>query len=139
LNRVQDVSETANGETEDESSLGSGCEHVERRFEKLVAELEEKEGGSDGPNFAAKSVSGSCWLNECTLTWFTRQLSIQLDLYLAYLRTAFNCCYYCAARADFPEELQRRCLKHTRPNVIVPASEPLSGKFLPFPPVLSPI
>ncbi|KAF8709348.1 hypothetical protein RHS03_02885, partial [Rhizoctonia solani] len=110
LNRVQDVSETANGEAEDESSLGSGCEHVERRFEKLVAELEEKEGGSDGPNFAAKS------------------LSIQLDLYLAYLRTAFNCCYYCAARADFPEELQRRCLKHTRPNVIVPASEPLSDE-----------
>ncbi|KAF8759618.1 hypothetical protein RHS01_01713 [Rhizoctonia solani] len=110
LNRVQDVSETANGEAEDESSLGSGCEHVERRFEKLVAEMEEKEGGSDGPNFAAKS------------------LSIQLDLYLAYLRTAFNCCYYCAARADFPEELQRRCLKHTRPNVIVPASEPLSDE-----------
>ncbi|CAE6422176.1 unnamed protein product, partial [Rhizoctonia solani] len=108
LNRVQDVSETANGETDDESSLGSGCEHVERRFEKLVAELEEKEGGSDGPNFAAKS------------------LGVQLDLYLAYLRTAFNCCYYCAARADFPEELQRRCLKHTRPNVIVPASDPLS-------------
>ncbi|CAE6454792.1 unnamed protein product [Rhizoctonia solani] len=110
LNRVQDVSETANGEPEDESSLGSGCEHVERRFEKLVAELEEKEGGSDGPNFAAKS------------------LGIQLDLYLAYLRTAFNCCYYCAARADFPEELQRRCLKHTRPNVIVPASDPLSDE-----------
>lgn len=56
LNRVQDVAETANGETEDESSLGSGCEHVERRFEKLVAELEEKEGGAEGPNFAAKSV-----------------------------------------------------------------------------------
>ncbi|KEP52913.1 RNA recognition motif protein [Rhizoctonia solani 123E] len=110
LNRVQDVSETANGETDDESSLGSGCEHVERRFEKLVAELEEKEGGSDGPNFAAKS------------------LGVQLDLYLAYLRTAFNCCYYCAARADFPEELQRRCLKHTRPNVIVPASDPLSDE-----------
>ncbi|KAG8715023.1 hypothetical protein FRC11_006078 [Ceratobasidium sp. 423] len=110
LNRVQDVSESASGEAEDESSLGSGCEHVERRFEKLVAELEEKEGGSDGPNFAAKS------------------LGIQLDLYLAYLRTAFNCCYYCAARADFPEELQRRCLKHTRPNVIVPASDPLSDE-----------
>ncbi|KDN51189.1 hypothetical protein RSAG8_00818, partial [Rhizoctonia solani AG-8 WAC10335] len=110
LNRVQDVSDAANGETEDESSLGSGCEHVERRFEKLVAELEEKEGGSDGPNFTAKS------------------LGIQLDLYLAYLRTAFNCCYYCAARADFPEELQRRCLKHSRPSVIVSASDPLSDE-----------
>lgn len=110
LNRVQDVAETANGEAEDESSLGSGCEHVERRFEKLVAELEEKEGGTEGPHFVAKS------------------LSIQLDLYLAYLRTAFNCCYYCAARADFPEELQRRCLKHSRPNLIVPASEALSDE-----------
>ncbi|KAG9081208.1 hypothetical protein FRC07_014587, partial [Ceratobasidium sp. 392] len=109
LNRVQDVAESANGET-DESSLGSGCEHIERRYEKLVAELEEKEGGTDGPNFAAKS----------------------LDLYLGYLRTAFNCCYYCAARADFPEELQRRCLKHSRPNLIVPASDPLSGKDLAF-------
>ncbi|KAG8720292.1 hypothetical protein FRC08_000652 [Ceratobasidium sp. 394] len=109
LNRVQDVTESVNGET-DESSLGSGCEHVERRYEKLVAELEEKEGGTDGPNFAAKS------------------LSIQLDLYLGYLRTVFNCCYYCAARADFPEELQRRCLKHSRPNSIVPASDPLSDE-----------
>jgi hypothetical protein len=61
-------------------------------------------------------------------------LGIQLDLYLAYLRTAFNCCYYCAARADFPEELQRRCLKHTRPSILVPASDPLSGKT-----VLSPV
>lgn len=56
MNRVQDVAESANGEAEDESSLGSGCEHVERRYEKLLAELEEKEGGTDGSNFAAKSV-----------------------------------------------------------------------------------
>ena len=37
-----------------------------------------------------------------------------LDLYLAYLRTAFHCCYYCAAVADHNEELLRKCIKHGR-------------------------
>lgn len=39
---------------------------------------------------------------------------MSLDLYLAYLRTAFHTCYYCAVVADHLEELQRKCLKHVR-------------------------
>ncbi|KAG0145097.1 hypothetical protein CROQUDRAFT_671995 [Cronartium quercuum f. sp. fusiforme G11] len=37
-----------------------------------------------------------------------------LDLYLYYLRTVFNACYYCACVCDFQEELLRRCAKHVR-------------------------
>lgn len=39
---------------------------------------------------------------------------IALDLYLAYLRAAFNTCYYCAVVTDHVEELQRKCVKHMR-------------------------
>jgi hypothetical protein len=39
---------------------------------------------------------------------------VALDLYLAYLRTAFNTCYYCAVVTDHVEELQRKCVKHVR-------------------------
>ena len=37
-----------------------------------------------------------------------------MDLYLAYLRAAFNTCYYCAVIADHLEELQRKCIRHMR-------------------------
>jgi len=37
-----------------------------------------------------------------------------LDLYIYYLRTAFNCCYYCVCVCDFQEQLCRRCPKHVR-------------------------
>lgn len=42
------------------------------------------------------------------------QTVIALDLYLAYLRGAFNTCYYCAVVTDHLEELQRKCIKHIR-------------------------
>jgi hypothetical protein len=42
------------------------------------------------------------------------QTVISLDLYLAYLRAAFNACYYCSIVTDHLEELQRKCLKHVR-------------------------
>ena len=42
------------------------------------------------------------------------QTVIALDLYLAYLRAAFNTCYYCAVVTDHVEELQRKCVKHMR-------------------------
>jgi hypothetical protein len=42
------------------------------------------------------------------------QTQITLDLYLAYLRSAFHSCYYCALVTDHVEELQRKCIKHMR-------------------------
>ena len=39
---------------------------------------------------------------------------VALDLYIAYLRAAFNTCYYCAVVTDHVEELQRKCVKHVR-------------------------
>jgi hypothetical protein len=41
-------------------------------------------------------------------------MKYQLDLHLECLRQAFNTCYYCAAVFDYPEELERRCVKHVR-------------------------
>ena len=35
-------------------------------------------------------------------------------MWLAYLRGAFNTCYYCACVTDHVEELQRKCIKHVR-------------------------
>ena len=35
-------------------------------------------------------------------------------MYLAYLREAFHCCYYCVVVADHAEELIRKCIKHER-------------------------
>lgn len=37
-----------------------------------------------------------------------------MDMYLAYLRAAYNTCYYCSVVTDHVEELQRKCLKHAR-------------------------
>ncbi|KIJ26976.1 hypothetical protein M422DRAFT_55259 [Sphaerobolus stellatus SS14] len=48
--------------------------------------------------------------------------TIALDLYLEYLRAAYNTCYYCVSVCDHAEELQRKCPKHTR--------KPLSEAFL---------
>ena len=42
------------------------------------------------------------------------QVVVSLDMYLEYLRAAFNTCYYCAVVTDHVEELQRKCLKHER-------------------------
>lgn len=39
---------------------------------------------------------------------------VALDLYLAYLRSAFNTCYYCTVVTDHVEELVRKCVKHMR-------------------------
>ena len=42
------------------------------------------------------------------------QDAIALDLYISYLRAAFNTCFYCAVVTDHVEELQRKCVKHVR-------------------------
>ena len=43
-----------------------------------------------------------------------RQAIVTLDLYIEYLRAAFNTCFYCCVITDHLEELQRKCLKHIR-------------------------
>ncbi|KAF8338984.1 uncharacterized protein EI90DRAFT_3039954 [Cantharellus anzutake] len=75
-----------------------GTEALNKRLEKLLSDLNEKhkdEGSSEGTLRVKKNM-------------------IELDLYLAYLRMAFNCCYYCSAITDHEEELQRQCIKHIR-------------------------
>ena len=47
-----------------------------------------------------------------------------LDLYLAYLRAAFNTCYYCSVTTDHVEELQRKCIQHIRKPMPKPVAAP---------------
>lgn len=74
--------------------VSRGTKAVEERIEKLVCEvLDTDEDGN--PDYAKK-------------------VALSLDIYLAYLREAFHCCYYCVVVADHAEELIRKCIKHER-------------------------
>jgi outer membrane protein assembly factor BamE (lipoprotein component of BamABCDE complex) len=53
---------------------------------------------------------------------------VALDLYLAYLRAAFNTCYYCSVTTDHVEELQRKCIQHIRKPLPKPAAVPEEQK-----------
>lgn len=119
-----------------------GSEAVEQRIEKLISELKEN-GVADvmsEKEFEAKKVKFhplSVFACPATLpTPFTCLSSLQyaplardrptdvalslgqdaiaLDLYISYLRAAFNTCFYCAVVTDHVEELQRKCVKHVR-------------------------
>ncbi|KAI1789040.1 hypothetical protein LXA43DRAFT_1023033 [Ganoderma leucocontextum] len=109
-----DASADANGENEvpnEDAPMGDaadaeddpepremGSEAVERHIEKVMADLQEQ-GAVDTSDEKALEA---------------KRTVIALDLYLAYLRAAFNTCYYCAVITDHVEELQRKCVKHLR-------------------------
>ncbi|KAG8855881.1 hypothetical protein FRB96_006703 [Tulasnella sp. 330] len=84
------------GEAEMSEERDRGTIAVEARATELVGLLEIKLEGVDEEKAE------------------TKKNSITLDLYLAYLRYAFHCCYYCAAVASYDEELLRKCIKHVR-------------------------
>ncbi|KAI0663173.1 hypothetical protein C8Q70DRAFT_908268 [Cubamyces menziesii] len=85
-------------DSEDPEPREMGSEAVERRIEKVLADLQEQ-GLIDTSDEKALEA---------------KRTVIALDLYLAYLRAAFNTCYYCAVVTDHVEELQRKCVKHLR-------------------------
>ncbi|KAJ2918266.1 hypothetical protein MD484_g2187, partial [Candolleomyces efflorescens] len=76
----------------------NGSEAVERRIEKVMSELREQ---------GLVDVNNEKEYEE-------RKTVVALDLYLAYLRAAFNTCYYCSVTTDHVEELQRKCIQHIR-------------------------
>ncbi|KAI0677002.1 hypothetical protein C8Q78DRAFT_960315 [Trametes maxima] len=88
----------ASADPEDPEPREMGSEAVERRIEKVLADLQEQ-GAVDTSDEKALEA---------------KRTVIALDLYLAYLRAAFNTCYYCAVVTDHVEELQRKCVKHLR-------------------------
>ncbi|KAH8829755.1 hypothetical protein DL96DRAFT_1590281 [Flagelloscypha sp. PMI_526] len=57
-----------------------------------------------------------------------KKTMIELDLYIAYLRVAFNTCYYCVVVTDHLEELQRKCIKHQRKPLSAPMLEELKAE-----------
>ncbi|KAJ7367833.1 hypothetical protein DFH08DRAFT_829518 [Mycena albidolilacea] len=85
-------------EEEEPEPRERGCDAVERRVEKIMADLRAQElvDVNDDKAYEMKKTM------------------VSLDLYLAYLRAAFHTCYYCAIVTDHLEELQRKCLKHER-------------------------
>ncbi|KII96062.1 hypothetical protein PLICRDRAFT_694151 [Plicaturopsis crispa FD-325 SS-3] len=85
-------------EEDDPEPSERGSVAVERRIEKIMADLVEQ---------GLVDVNDDKALN-------AKKTVVSLDLYLAYLRAAFHTCYYCAIVTDHLEELQRKCLKHVR-------------------------
>lgn len=57
-----------------------------------------------------------------------KHVALSLDTYLAYLREAFHCCYYCGVVADHAEELVRKCIKHERQEASSSNSQENHGK-----------
>ncbi|KZT35530.1 hypothetical protein SISSUDRAFT_1025265 [Sistotremastrum suecicum HHB10207 ss-3] len=90
----------------------TGSEAIERRVEKIVSELQEHQT-------PAELDSG--------VGFDTKKAAIALDLYVAYVRSAFNACYYCAAITDHVEELQRKCVKHVRKPLSEKAVEEIAA------------
>lgn len=112
-----DVSMTnVDGESQDDAEPQErGSDAVERRIEKIMADLREQNvlDFSDEKAVEARRVrvrSFESGLGSLKIA----QTVVALDLYLAYLRTAFNTCYYCAVVTDHVEELQRKCVRHVR-------------------------
>lgn len=83
---------------DEDAPKSRGSEAVERRIEKVISELKES-GTVDA--MSEKEFEA-------------RKDAIALDLYISYLRAAFNTCFYCAVITDHVEELQRKCVKHVR-------------------------
>ncbi|KAG5640931.1 hypothetical protein DXG03_006609, partial [Asterophora parasitica] len=86
-------------ETEEEPEpKENGSEAVERRIEKVLSDMRNlgQIDENDGRVYEEKKAV------------------VSLDLYIAYLRAAFNTCYYCSVVTDHLEELQRKCLSHAR-------------------------
>ncbi|GBE79351.1 hypothetical protein BKA93DRAFT_812571 [Sparassis latifolia] len=92
------MSDAAAVEEEDPEPRERGSDAVERRIEKIMADIRDQGlvDASDEKGLEAKKTV------------------VSLDLYLAYLRAAFHTCYYCAVVTDHQEELQRKCVKHMR-------------------------
>ncbi|KAG8829040.1 hypothetical protein FRC17_007179 [Serendipita sp. 399] len=91
---------TSEGTGENDGAMTEDIDHargtkaVEERIDKIASEtIDTDENGK--PDYAKK-------------------VALSLDLYLAYLREAFHCCYYCVAVTDHQEELARKCIKHER-------------------------
>ncbi|EJU06075.1 hypothetical protein DACRYDRAFT_19390 [Dacryopinax primogenitus] len=85
-----------------------GIEQVEKRFEILVQQLRDK----------AHEKAGDGEIDQEELE--NAELRLELDLWLNYLRGAFNTCYYCALVCDYVEALQRKCVKHIRMPYVKP-------------------
>ncbi|KAJ7667573.1 hypothetical protein DFH06DRAFT_1280528 [Mycena polygramma] len=74
-------------EEEEPEPRERGCEAVERRIEKVMADLRQQELVDVNDDKAYES----------------KKTMVSLDLYIAYLRAAFHTCYYCSIR---------KCLRH---------------------------
>ncbi|KAL0949782.1 hypothetical protein HGRIS_009821 [Hohenbuehelia grisea] len=94
-------------EEEDPEPKEKGSDAVERRVEKIMADLREQ-GLVDPDDEKAYEA---------------KRTVVALDLYIAYLRATYHTCYYCALVTDHLEELQRKCVKHERKSLPKTAPE----------------
>jgi hypothetical protein len=107
-------------EDEEPEPKEQGSDAVERRIEKIMANLREQGfiDVNDDKAYEEKKVCSWCsdfyLVRSLSFSFFLAKVVVSLDLYLTYLRAAFHTCYYCAVVTDHLEELQRKCLKHAR-------------------------
>ena len=99
-----------------ERELGDvrGSEAIEQRFDAGREADSSSEGLAALVRFFLLLGLGSSEQEKADGDALRQQNKNTLDLYLSYLRTAFNTCYYCTATHNFPEELERRCPRHLR-------------------------
>ncbi|KAF5393854.1 hypothetical protein D9757_000439 [Collybiopsis confluens] len=86
------------GEEDEEEPPERGSDAVDRRIEKILADMRDQGLVDPGDEEAYEA----------------KKTQISLDLYLAYLRAAYHACYYCSVVTDHLEELQRKCIRHVR-------------------------
>jgi hypothetical protein len=112
-------------EQEEEDPSERGSDAVERRIEKIMSDLRDQGivDVNDEKTYELKKVcSIQCqksinWYgirSQCLFGFSIVQTTVALDLYLAYLRASYHTCYYCSVVTDHLEELQRKCLRHSR-------------------------
>lgn len=103
-----------------EESKEKGSEAVEKRIEKIMADLLDSGTIDVNDEMAVdqRRVSLTAFplfrVRVSGAQAVSVQVAISLDLYISYLRAAFNTCFYCAVVTDHVEELQRKCVKHVR-------------------------
>ncbi|KAL8277884.1 hypothetical protein RQP46_009703 [Phenoliferia psychrophenolica] len=97
---------------------------------RLVAQQLERDGGGDarGSELIEQRFESAREAAEGSPELLAALNKKTLDLYLHYVRLAFNSCYYCVASHDFPEELERRCPRHLRKTPDMDATRNISRK-----------
>ncbi|TIA92317.1 hypothetical protein E3P99_00631 [Wallemia hederae] len=104
------ISSTPDRLRQDLGNIKKLCSHLEARYNAIKSD--------------DQSVSISQHITDrlahLNISDHTARLKKELDLYILYLRSAFNTCYYSASIHDFPEEMLRKSCMYYRNTTVPP-------------------